>query len=178
MRFCELFFAGPSHDTLVSHRCHSHCCRTFFAPMSHRTAGIRTIDIRTLVSSHCWPFRTVGIRTVGFALVSFALLSFALLSYKRQLRKAGKKVSSVEGNEQYIEFFCYRADCSTECLFISSRCCLTWLNPLKLNTYFCSLQWVEKVTAQMMPSSSPVVKFQHGSLFVTSTVCMYDHGTP
>ena len=41
------------------------------------------------------------------------------------LRKAGKKVSSVEGNEEYMEFFCYRADCSTagECLFISSRCC-------------------------------------------------------
>ena len=55
---------------------------------------------------------------------------------------------------------------------------LTWLNPLKLNTYFCSLQWVEKVTAQMIPSSSPLVKFWHGSLFVTSTVCMYDHGTP
>ena len=37
----------------------------------------------------------------------------------------GKKVSSVEGNEAYIEFFffCYRADCSTECLFIFSRCC-------------------------------------------------------
>ena len=55
---------------------------------------------------------------------------------------------------------------------------LTWLNPLKLNTYFCSLQWVEKVIAQMIPSSSPLVKFWHGSLFVTSTVCMYDHGTP
>ena len=55
---------------------------------------------------------------------------------------------------------------------------LTWLSPLKLNTYFCSLQWVEKVTAQMMPSSSPLVKFWHGSLFVTSTVCMYDHGSP
>ena len=51
---------------------------------------------------------------------------------------------------------------------------LTWLNPLKLNTFFCSLQWVEKVTAQMIPSSSPLVKFWHGSLFVTSTVCMYD----
>ena len=35
----------------------------------------------------------------------------------------GKKVSSVEGNEEYMEFFCYRADCSTECVFISSRCC-------------------------------------------------------
>ena len=52
---------------------------------------------------------------------------------------------------------------------------LTWLNPLKLNTFFCSLQWVEKFTAQMIPSSSPLVKFWHGSLFVTSTVCMYDH---
>ena len=51
---------------------------------------------------------------------------------------------------------------------------LTWLNPLKLNTFFCSLQCVEKVTAQMIPSSSPLVKFWHGSLFVTSTVCMYD----
>ena len=55
---------------------------------------------------------------------------------------------------------------------------LTWLNPLKINTYFCSLQWVEKVTAQMIPSSSPLVKFWHCSLFVTSTVCMYNHGTP
>ena len=34
---------------------------------------------------------------------------------------------------------------------------LTWLDPLKLNTFFCSLQWVEKVTAQMIPSSSPIV---------------------
>ena len=25
--------------------------------------------------------------------------------------------------EQYMESFCYRADCSTECLFVSSRCC-------------------------------------------------------
>ena len=54
---------------------------------------------------------------------------------------------------------------------------LTWLNPLKLNTFFCSLQWVEKVTAQMIPSSSPLVKFWHGSLFVTSTVCMYDRAS-
>ena len=50
-------FAGKAcHGTAAvsfSHCCHSHCCRTFFAPMSHRTAGIRTIDIRTLVSSHC-----------------------------------------------------------------------------------------------------------------------------
>ena len=44
---------------------------------------------------------------------------------------------------------------------------LTWQNPLKLNTFFCSLQWVEKVTAQMIPSSSPF-KFWHGSLFVTT----------
>ena len=41
------------HGTVsFSHCCHSHCCRTFFAPMSHRTVGIRTFDIRTLVSSH------------------------------------------------------------------------------------------------------------------------------
>ena len=48
-------FAGKAcHGTVsFSHCCHSHCCRTFFAPMSHRTAGIRTIDIRTLVASHC-----------------------------------------------------------------------------------------------------------------------------
>ena len=39
---------------------------------------------------------------------------------------------------------------------------------LKLNIFFCSLQWVEKVIAQMIPSSSP----RHGSLFVT--VCMDD----
>ena len=25
--------------------------------------------------------------------------------------------------EEYMECFCYRADCSTECLFVSSRCC-------------------------------------------------------
>ena len=29
---------------------------------------------------------------------------------------------------------------------------LTWLSLLKLNTFFCSLQWVKKVTAQMIPS--------------------------
>ena len=47
---------------------------------------------------------------------------------------------------------------------------LTWLNPLsslKLNTFFCSLQWVEKVTAQMIPGSSPFVKFWHGSFACT-----------
>ena len=49
-------------------------------------------------------------------------------------------------------------------------------------TFFCSLQCVEKVTAQMIPSSNPF-KFWHGSLFVTSTVCMYfdvmiSHGWP
>ena len=59
-----------------SHCWHSHCCRTFFAPMSHRTAGIRTFDIRTLVSfalltpshcwhSHCW-LRTGVVRTSVF----------------------------------------------------------------------------------------------------------------
>ena len=41
-------------------------------------------------------------------------------------------------------------------------------------TFFCSLQCVEKVTAQMIPSSIPF-KFWHGSLFVTGTVCMYDN---
>ena len=59
-----------------SHCWHSHCCRTFFAPMSHRTAGIRTFGIRTLVSfalltpshcwhSHCW-LRTGVVRTSVF----------------------------------------------------------------------------------------------------------------
>ena len=59
-----------------SHCWHSHCCRTFFAPMSHRTAGIRTVGIRTLVSfalltpshcwhSHCW-LRTGVVRTSVF----------------------------------------------------------------------------------------------------------------
>ena len=59
-----------------SHCWHSHCCRTFFAPMSHRSAGIRTFDIRTLVSfalltpshcwhSHCW-LRTGVVRTSVF----------------------------------------------------------------------------------------------------------------
>ena len=83
------------------------------------------------------------------------------------------------GKRRIHGIFCYRADCSTECLFNFFQVLLTWLNPLKLNTYFFPLQWVEKVTAQMMPSSSPLVKFWHGSLFVTSTVCMYDRrGTP
>ena len=69
-----------------SHCWHSHCCRTFFAPMSHRTAGIRTFDIRTLVSfallapshcwhSHCW-LRTGVVRTSVFrTLVVQAALS-------------------------------------------------------------------------------------------------------
>ena len=48
---------------------------------------------------------------------------------------------------------------------------LTWLNPLKLNTFFCSLQWVEKVTAQMIPSSSPLVKFWHGSFYSWQVQC-------
>ena len=70
-----------------SHCWHSHCCRTFFAPMSNRTAGIRTFDIRTLVSfalltpshrwhSHCWlrtgvvrtsVFRTLVVQAIGSA---------------------------------------------------------------------------------------------------------------
>ena len=69
-----------------SHCWHSHCCRTFFAPMSHRTAGIRTFDIRTLVSfalltpshcwhSHCW-LRTGVVRTSVFrTLVAQAISS-------------------------------------------------------------------------------------------------------
>ena len=57
-----------SHDTVSF----SHCCRTFFAPMTHCTAGICTFDIRTVD-----PFALLA-----FALVSFAHLSFALLSYK------------------------------------------------------------------------------------------------
>ena len=56
--------------------CHSHCCRTIFAPMSHCTARIRTFDVRTLVSfalltlSHCWHshwwLRTGVVRTFVF----------------------------------------------------------------------------------------------------------------
>ena len=71
--------AHACHFTVsFSHCCHSHCCRTFLAPMSHRTAGIRTSisDIRTLVSialltlshcwhSHCW-LRTGVVRTFVF----------------------------------------------------------------------------------------------------------------
>ena len=35
------------HGTVsFSYCCHSHCCRTFFAPMSHRIAGIRTFSGR------------------------------------------------------------------------------------------------------------------------------------
>ena len=44
--------------------------------------------------------------------------------------------------------------------------------PSQVTYFFYSLQWVEKVTAQMIPSFSPL---WHGSLFVTSTVCMYEH---
>ena len=74
-----------------------------------------------------------------------------------------KKVSKRWGKrayEEYMECFCYRADCSTNCSFLPGAV------PSKY--FFCSLQWVEKVTAQMIPSSSPLVKFWHGSLFVTS----------
>ena len=83
--------------------------------------------------------------------------------------KAGKKVSSVEGNEEYMEFFLLSSRLQHRVLVHFFQVLLTWLNPLKLNTFFCSLQWVETVTAQMIPSSSPLVKFWHGSLFVTST---------
>ena len=66
-----------------SHCCHSHTCRTFFAPMSHRTAGIRTFGIRTLVSfalltlshcwhSHCW-LRTGVVRTLRYIKETFGL---------------------------------------------------------------------------------------------------------
>ena len=37
--------------------------------------------------------------------------------------RQGRKFQALRENEEYMEFFCYRADCSTECLFISSRCC-------------------------------------------------------
>ena len=78
--FAGSLFSVPSKSVkrkkCDSHCWHSHCCRTFFAPMSHRTAGIRTFDIRTLVSfalltpshcwhSHCW-LRTGVVRTSVF----------------------------------------------------------------------------------------------------------------
>ena len=84
------------------------------------------------------------------------------------LRKAGKKVSSVEGNEEYMNFFLLSSRLQHRVLVHFFQVLLTWQNPLKLNTFFCSLQCVEKVTAQMIPSSSPF-KFWHGSLFVTVT---------
>ena len=59
-----------------SHCCHSGNCRSFFAPLSHRTADICTLDLRTFVSfaflarSHCWPshiwLRTGVVRTFVF----------------------------------------------------------------------------------------------------------------
>ena len=56
------------------------------------------------------------------------------------LRKAGKKVSSVtEGNEEYMEFFCYRADCSTEVLVHFFQVLLTWQNPLILFSALCNV---------------------------------------
>ena len=73
---CWLFHSVKKKKKCDSHCWHSHCCRTFFAPMSHRTAGIRTVGIRTLVSfalltpshcwhSHCW-LRTGVVRTSVF----------------------------------------------------------------------------------------------------------------
>ena len=85
------------HGTVsFSHCCHSHCCRTFFAPMSHRTAGIRTFDIRTPVSfalltlshcwhSHCW-LRTGVVRTFVFrTLVVQAAVRQEFIFVKRRL---------------------------------------------------------------------------------------------
>ena len=74
--------------------------------------------------------------------------------------------------EEYMECFLSSSRLQHRVLVRFFQVLLTWLSPLKFNTFFCSLQWVKKVTAQMVPS--PLVKFWHGSLFVTSTVCMYD----
>ena len=87
------------HGTVsFSHCCHSHCCRTFFAPMSHRTAGIRTFDIRTPVSfalltlshcwhSHCW-LRTGVVRTFVFR---------TLVVQAEELQRCNDRSQSKEG---------------------------------------------------------------------------------
>ena len=54
------------------------------------------------------------------------------------LRKAGKKGSSVEGNEEYMEFFVIEPIAAlSPCSFLPGAVNLA--KPL-LNTYFCSLQ--------------------------------------
>ena len=54
--------------------------------------------------------------------------------------------------------FCYRADCSTaECACSFLPGAVNLAIPSYVKYFFCSLQWVEKVTAQMIPSSSPLV---------------------
>ena len=76
----------------------------------------------------------------------------------RDRKKASKRWGK-RAYEEYMECFCYWADCCTRRVLVHFfQVLLTWLIPLKLNTLFCSLQWVEKVTAQMIPSSSPLVK--------------------
>ena len=72
----------------------------------------------------------------------------------------GRKLQALRETKNTWNFVVI-ADCSTECLFTGAAC---------VKYFFCSLQWVEKVTAQMILSSSPLVKFWHGSLFVTRTV--------
>ena len=37
--------------------------------------------------------------------------------------RQGRKFQGLRETKNTWNFFCYRADCSTECLFISSRCC-------------------------------------------------------
>ena len=48
---------------------------------------------------------------------------------EESFKRCGKRRIHVHG------IFCYRADCSTECLFIFFHVLLTWLNPFKLNTF-------------------------------------------
>ena len=68
------------------------------------------------------------------------------------LRKVRKEVSSVEGNEEYMEFFVIEPIAEpSACSFLPGA--------VNLANFFCSLQWVEKVTAQMIPKSSPFAKF-------------------
>ena len=56
------------------------------------------------------------------------------------VRKAGKKVSSVEGNEEYTDFFFVIEPIAARVLVHFFQVLLTWLNSLKLNTFYCSLQ--------------------------------------
>ena len=69
----------------------------------------------------------------------------------------GKKVSSVEGNEECMEFFFLLSSRLQHRVLVHFfQVLLTWQNPLLLISFFFPLQWVEKVTAQMIPSSSPL----------------------